>query len=101
MTVEFGVHERPRREALGHAVVGRVMLGTVRVGDVFTEAEGPREQWTEPSPERKPVSLRVREVRMYGHLLDEAEHVYAAELLVEGTGADHLQDQVMLRHNDR
>jgi hypothetical protein len=101
VTVEFGVHEPPRDEVLGHAVVGRVMLGTVRVGDVFTEAEGPFADWTEPRGERKPVSLRVREVRMYGQVLDEAEEVYAAELLLEGDGAAHLQDHVMLRHHDR
>jgi hypothetical protein len=101
VAVEFGVHETPRPETLGHAVVGRVMRGTVRVDDVFTEAEGPRDVWTEPSPLKMSVLLRVREVRRYGQLLDEAEEVHSAELLVEGTGMELVGDLVMLRHHAR
>lgn len=101
MTVEFGVHDEPRKSALGLAVVGRVMAGSVRVGDVFTEAEGPRLRWTTPSPMVQPVCLRVDEVRFFDRLIEEAEEVYGVELLLTGGGGDCVRPLVMLRHNQR
>ena len=95
------MHETPRPEALGVAVIGRVMSGAVRVGDVFTEAEGPRVGWNEPSDRTVDVSLTVHEVRVFRQLTDEADPPFAAELLVTGHGIEHLGDLVMLRHTER
>lgn len=70
MVVEFTVED-----ASPPTVRGRVTAGAVRVGDVFTTAV---------SDAAFDVSLQVVEVRRYGHLLDEAETVHAAELLLTG-----------------
>jgi hypothetical protein len=77
------------------------MRGSVRVGDVFTEAEGPRLAWTQPSSTVSPVQLRVVEARVFRQLVDEVEEVFSAELLLDGEGRDALDDLVMLRHHSR
>lgn len=97
--VEFGVHFDPVAETSGSlAVRGRIMNDPVRVGDVFTEAEGPRAAWDKPSDAVAPVSLRVEEIRYFGHhMIEELEAPHTAELLLSGSGGEHLRDLVMLR----
>jgi hypothetical protein len=102
VAVEFGVHAPAvPAEPSGFTVIGRVMQGSVRVWDVFTEAEGPRLAWTEPSSTVAPVQLRVVEARVFRRLVDEVEEMFSAELLLDGEGRDALTDLVMLRHHGR
>ena len=102
MAVEFGVHAPPGPVApSGFTVIGRVTLGSVRVGDVFTEAEGPRTRWNEASTTVKPVRLRVVEARLWQLLQDEIDAGYSAELLLDGHGRDALQERVLIRHHSR
>jgi hypothetical protein len=70
------------------AVRVRIMTDPVRVGDVFTGAEGPRSAWDEPSDAVVWVCLRVEEIRYFGHpIIEELQAPHAAELLQSGPGA--------------
>src|SRR4051794_13368650 len=75
MTVEFGVHAPPApAEPSGFTVVGRVMQGSVRVGDVFIEAEGPSSpgRWVSAASREGDMSPGLR-VAMTRLALDGAE----------------------------
>ena len=72
------------------SVIGRVLAGTVRVGDEFTEAV---------ADEVRPVALRVVEARRYEDVLvDEVEAAFAAQLLLAGEGWDAVSIGVTLRY---
>jgi hypothetical protein len=90
LMVEFLVEEPPE-PAPPFTVTGRVMAGTVRVGDTFTEAALDR---------ARPVALRVVEVRRYGLALDEVETVHGAQLLLSGDGWEFVRTGVTLRHHE-
>ncbi|MGK5551772.1 hypothetical protein ACSNOI_09170 [Actinomadura kijaniata] len=61
---------------------------TFRVGEVFTvarDADGDH-----------PVSLTVREIRVYDRPIDELSPVLTAELVLTGHGAEHLAEETLL-----
>ena len=95
-SAEFAVIGVPDSTELGIAVRGKLFTGPLRVGDVFTRCEGPREILTEPSLDVRPIRLGVLEIRFYQQLVHELDEGHGAELLLIGDGSELVSDGVVL-----
>ena len=88
---EFWVYEVTDSSPLGTRASGKILNGTLRVGDVLHRAVA--------ADTTHVVALRVDEIALYGTLVDEIDAGVSANVVVSGYGVALLRDDTRLATN--